>query len=48
MLICPYCEQDDVWEVRLNDLERNAVICLECETVWPSPNAERNIMRTFT
>jgi hypothetical protein len=37
MLICPYCEQDDVWEVRLKDPEQNVVMCLECETVWLAP-----------
>ena len=39
MLTCPYCEQDDVWEVRLEDLERTAVMCLECDTVWLAPDA---------
>jgi hypothetical protein len=33
-LICPYCEQDDIWEVRLKDLDQDAVMCLECDTVW--------------
>ena len=38
MLICPYCKQDAVWEVRLKGLEQDAVMCLECDTVWLAPN----------
>jgi uncharacterized Zn finger protein len=37
-LICPYCGQDEVWEVRLKELEQNVVMCLECDTVWPAPD----------
>jgi hypothetical protein len=33
-LICPYCEREDVWRVRLRDLDQDAVMCLECDTVW--------------
>ena len=38
MVICPYCEQDDLWVVRLNTLGRNAVLCYECETTWLVPS----------
>ncbi len=38
MLICPYCEQDYVWKVRFIDLDLEASMCLECDTVWFGPN----------
>lgn len=34
MLACPYCQQDDVWEIELKSLNRRAVMCFECDTVW--------------
>ena len=37
MFICPYCQQDDLWEVHLNSLGRDAILCYECETVWGVP-----------
>jgi hypothetical protein len=38
MLVCPYCEQDDVWEIELAGSDRRAIMCLECDTVWDTPN----------
>ena len=35
-VICPYCEQDYVWKVRIRDVSQNVVMCLECDTVWDS------------
>ena len=34
MKVCPYCEQDDLWKVIIPDVDENAVICGECDTVW--------------
>ncbi len=34
MVICPYCEQDDVWEVSIDQVWNKAFMCLECDTVW--------------
>jgi hypothetical protein len=34
MVICPYCEQDDVWEVAIVGAADAAFMCLECDTVW--------------
>jgi hypothetical protein len=34
MLICPYCRQDYIWKVHLNSLDMDALMCLECGTVW--------------
>jgi hypothetical protein len=36
MLACPYCQQEDVWEIRLKASDRTAVMCFECDTVWDS------------
>jgi hypothetical protein len=33
-LICPYCGQDYVWEVLLTELDQQALMCPECDTVW--------------
>ena len=37
-LICPYCGQDYVWEIVLKDLDQQALICPECDTVWFAPS----------
>lgn len=35
MKICPYCEQDAVWRVRLkNEIDFRFSMCFECDTVW--------------
>ena len=35
MKICPYCEQDFVWGVRLKNLpEHRFSMCFECDAVW--------------
>lgn len=34
MKVCPYCEQDDLWKVAILDVDDDAVICGECDTVW--------------
>jgi hypothetical protein len=34
MLACPYCQQEYVWEIELKLLNRRAVMCFECDTVW--------------
>ncbi len=34
MVKCPYCHQDDVWEIELRSTKRRAVMCFECDTVW--------------
>lgn len=34
MFVCPYCQQDDVWEIEIRPLSRRAVMCFECDTVW--------------
>jgi hypothetical protein len=34
MVVCPYCEQDYVWEVSIRDLPGSFYMCLECDTVW--------------
>lgn len=35
MIICPYCEQDGVWQVRLDVLsEETYCMCFECDTLW--------------
>ena len=36
MLLCPYCEQENVWEIELRPSNRRAVMCFECDTVWES------------
>ena len=37
MVACPYCQQDYVWEVSINDLPGPLYMCLECDTVWVAP-----------
>lgn len=34
MLACPYCEQVDVWEIEVQSVNRRAIMCFECDTVW--------------
>ena len=35
MKICPYCEQDSVWKVRLHPpAEFTFAMCFECDSVW--------------
>jgi len=34
MKVCPYCEQDDLWHVAITNVDDNAVMCRECDTVW--------------
>lgn len=34
MKICPYCEQDDLWRVSITDVDDDAIMCGECDTVW--------------
>jgi uncharacterized Zn finger protein len=34
MIVCPYCQQDYVWEVTIRDLPGPLYMCLECDTVW--------------
>jgi hypothetical protein len=36
-LICPYCGQDHVWEILLKELDQQALMCAECDTVWLAP-----------
>ncbi|GBF58728.1 hypothetical protein PbB2_02416 [Candidatus Phycosocius bacilliformis] len=37
MLICPYCGQDVVWNVRLKSEPRVAFkMCFECDSIWRS------------
>ena len=36
MKICPYCEQDAVWEVALHTSANfRFSMCFECDSVWP-------------
>lgn len=36
MRVCPYCEQDAVWEVRLHtSVNFTFSMCFECDSVWP-------------
>ena len=35
-VFCPYCKQDDIWEIRIPDLAGTACMCFECDTVWVS------------
>ena len=34
MIVCPYCQQDYVWEVNIRDLPGPLYMCFECDTVW--------------
>jgi hypothetical protein len=34
MVVCPYCQQDYVWEVNIRDLPGPSYMCFECDTVW--------------
>jgi len=35
VIICPYCEQDGVWQVRIDSLGEGAYcMCFECDTLW--------------
>ena len=35
MKICPFCEQDTVWRVRMKtSCEQEFLMCSECDTVW--------------
>jgi Zn-finger nucleic acid-binding protein len=35
MKICPYCEQDAVWVVRLKSRpDTHFMMCFECDAVW--------------
>jgi hypothetical protein len=34
MLACPYCQQIDVWETKVQLVNRQVVMCFECDTVW--------------
>jgi Zn-finger nucleic acid-binding protein len=34
MIVCPYCEQDYVWEVSIENIPGLFYMCLECDTVW--------------
>jgi len=42
MLVCPYCQQEDVWEVELRVPAHRAIMCLECDTVWHDVADVRN------
>jgi hypothetical protein len=34
-VLCPYCEQDMIWDVRLkSDPGRHFKMCFECDSVW--------------
>lgn len=33
--LCPFCEQDMVWEVKLDSVpSRRFKMCFECDSVW--------------
>lgn len=35
MKLCPYCEEDMVWRVRLkNAPQHRFLMCAECDSVW--------------
>lgn len=35
MRICPFCQQDVVWRVRLRTIpEHRFAMCFECDSVW--------------
>lgn len=34
MLVCPYCGQDDIWKVHFESIGVDALMCVECDTVW--------------
>ena len=35
MKICPFCEQDAVWRVRLKTIsDMRFLMCFECDSVW--------------
>jgi len=37
MLVCPYCEQDDIWTIRHKKLNKEVALCFECDTAWNTP-----------
>lgn len=40
MKICPYCEQDAVWEVGLHTSANfKFAMCFECDSLWPQGEA---------
>ena len=40
MKICPYCDQDAVWQVGLNTCpECTFSMCFECDSVWAQGEA---------
>jgi uncharacterized C2H2 Zn-finger protein len=35
ILICPYCEQDKVWKVSIDNFnDETFFMCFECDTIW--------------
>ena len=34
MIECPYCSQEDVWEVNVSGIKEAVVLCFECDTLW--------------
>lgn len=49
MIICPYCEEDGVWQVRIDGLGTETYcVCLECDTLWqPGEAVEYGTGRNF-
>ncbi len=41
-LICPYCGQDYIWWVLLKQINQQALMCSECDTVWTAPLGKLN------
>lgn len=34
LILCPYCEQSDMWRVSIEGVGNDLVMCGECDTVW--------------
>ena len=33
-MICPYCEQGELYIAHIKNIERKVVLCQECDSIW--------------
>ncbi len=42
MIICPYCEEGEIWEINIESYKNEFLMCFECDTIW-NTNDDINI-----